>query len=353
MHLAITISRWIIGLLLVSTVLLKEDAEKKVQSRLETWWVKLSYVQDGALAKATAFLRVISELTGAVFDRFLGRRLFSPRGLGVSVCYSLASFFLCFQLLIAFSPKATGPTYLELWGWFAFFLVLGTIPAFLKRSDDEPLWLWGLSVAAIILIPLFKITDVVRQHQIPQLQVTASGLIVFFVLIMAISTASDFLYIATTRWLLRKAAESQSLFKIMRIVILDCALAAALILGPIFLGGVAIWKLNPGLVPAKPNPSLIIPGFHPSPATMIAVGVMLVSPALNTIDFIACSLFFLLMFAMLLHRLLWPILETPVYIVQRYGLLTHKGWLVSAGIVILLGKDTWKSLLEILLKFLG
>jgi len=347
MYRVITILRWALGLLLISTAFLKEDADKKVQSSVETWWLRLAYGQEAALSRATAFLRVLARLTGAVFDRLLGsRKLFSLRGLGVSVCYSIASFFLCIQLVVGLSPKSPTPTSLEVWLIFSLFLVFGSIPAWRQRFEDETLLVWGVAVVAIIFIPVFKFMDFLRvQHQ----AISATGFAVFLAIIFVISSGSDFCYIALTRWMLRKAAELKNWIGIAGIVLLDCLLGLVLFLGPIFLGGFVVLKLNPGVIAAaNANPHAIPKIDHLSPGTMIAVGIMLGGPALNAIDFLACSLFFMLMVIMLLHRLLWPILESPIYIFQQYGLIKHKGWLVAAGVGLLFGKGILSVLLELL-----
>jgi hypothetical protein len=340
MYLAIRILRWILGLLLISTLALKEDAEKKVQSRVETWWLRLAYGQDAALSRATAFLRVLAGLTGSVFDYLFGRRLFSLRGLGVSVCYSIASFFLCIQLVVGLSPKSPTPMSLEIWLLFLLFFLLGSTPAALRRSDDEALWLWGLGVTAIVFVPLFRVMDLLRKQH--EGVVSARGFAVFLVLILVISSGSDFCYIALTRWMLRKASELKHWVGILGIVLLDCLLGLALFLGPIVFGGLVIAKANHGFNVANVNQA--------SPVTLITVGIMMAGPVVNTIDFLACSLFFVLMVLMLLHRLLWPILEGPFYIFQRYGLIKHKGWLVSAGLGLLFGKDIWQVLLGLISK---
>ena len=70
-------------------------------------------------------------------------------------------------------------------------------------------------------------------------------------------------------------------------------------------------------------------------------------PALNTIDILASSLFLVLMVVMLLHSLLWPILEGPVYVFQRFGLIKRKGWLAAAGASLILGKTIWSVFLEV------
>jgi hypothetical protein len=348
MYLSVRILRWLLAAILIYAFFFKEDADRKLQSRVETWWLRLAYGQDAAFSKATAFLRVLARLTGTVFDRLFGRRLFSFRGLGVSVCYSIASFFLCIQLVVGLSPKSPGPTSLEVWLLFCLFFLLGSTPAVLRRSDDEPLWLWGLAVVAIVFIPLFKFMDFLRQSN---QAISATGFAVFLAVIFVISSGSDFCYIALTRWMLRKAAELKHWIGILGIVVLDCLLGLLLFLGPIFFGGLVALKLNPNIVTAATaNPHVVPKIAHPSPGTMIAVGVMLGGPALNTIDFLACSLFFVLMAIMLLHRLLWPILEGPIYVFQRFGLIKRKGWLLAAAVGLLFGKTILSVLIELLEK---
>jgi hypothetical protein len=182
--------------------------------------------------------------------------------------------------------------------------------------------------------------DFLRQrHEGP---ISARGFAVFLVLIFVISSGSDFCYIALTRWMLRKASELKHWVGILGIVLLNCLLGLVLFLGPIVFGGLVFWKANQTFEVAKVN--------QVSPVNMITAGIMLGVPALNTIDFLACSLFFVLMAMMLLHRLLWPILGGPIYIFQRYGLIKHKGWLVSAGVGLLFGKGIWIVLLELIAK---
>jgi hypothetical protein len=320
---------------------LKEDAEKKVQSRVETWWLRLAYGQEAALSRATAFLRVLAGLTGSVFDCLFGRKLFSLRGLGVSVCYSIASFFLCIQLIVGLSPNSPNPMSFEVWLLFLLFFLLGSTPAVLRRSDEEPLWLWGLSVIAIVLVPLFKFMDILRQRH--EGAISARGFAVFLVLIFVISSGSDFCYIALTRWMLRKASELKHWVGILGIVLLNCLLGLGLFLGPIVFGGLVIWTANQGFEVAKVN--------QVSPVNLITVGIMLGGPALNTIDLLACALFFFLMLIMLLHRLLWPILESPIYLFQRYGFIKHKAWLAAAGMGVIFGSSIWKMLLELIKAF--
>jgi len=333
MYLAILILRWVLALFLIYASFLKEDADKKVQSIAETWWLKLAYGQEAALSRATAFLRVLARLTGTVFDRLLGKKLWSPRAVGVSVCYSIASLCLCANLVSGFFPHSQHRTYLEIWLVMVLFLILGSIPAGLNRPNNEVLWIWGLGLTAGLLLPLFGFIDFLRNVNET---VTVRSIAVFLALVGVISVCSDFVYIAFTRWMLRKASELRHWIWILGIVLLDLLLGTVLFIGPFVLGGVIVaYVKNQG-----------------SPTSMAAVsmagaGTAVIGPALNTIDLLACLLFFALMVIMLLHRLLWPILEGPVYMVQRFGLIKRKGWLIAAALGLLFGDKVLSAVIEL------
>lgn len=345
MHFLLNILRWILGILLISSVGLKEDSEQRIQSRVESLWLTLAYAQDAAVSKVTAFLRMLARASGGVFDRVFGKKLFSVRGALVSICFSISSFFLCAQLL-SFIPKLPPPS-LETWLLMFAFLFLACAPALMRHPEDRDFWIWwGAFVLFIVLRPLLSFADFVRSKQetVAGTAITARGLTVFIVVIFLISTGSDLCYIALTRWMLKKASEIRHWYGIVAIIALDCVLALVLILGPVALGGLLILKE----LPRDAHGHFITTSVpHSSPLGIFAVGLMLSGPALNTIDALACLVFFFIMAIMLAHRLLWPLLEGPIYAFQRYGLLKHKGWLVTAGAGLLFGDSIWKTLIEL------
>lgn len=139
MYLVVHILRWVLGTLLICSVGLKEDSEERIQSRVETLWLTLAYAQDTVVSKLTAFLRVLARASGLVFDRVFGKTLFSVRGVLVSVCFSISSFFLCVQL-VSFIPK-TPPASFEIGLLMFAFLFLACAPALLRRSEDRDFWI--------------------------------------------------------------------------------------------------------------------------------------------------------------------------------------------------------------------
>jgi ABC-type Fe3+-siderophore transport system permease subunit len=78
-------------LLILLSVVLYETEEGNIQNKLEEWWVVLCETESRAVKKHAAFVAGVAGLAGRVFDRLFGQKLFSPRSLGVSACFSLAS----------------------------------------------------------------------------------------------------------------------------------------------------------------------------------------------------------------------------------------------------------------------
>jgi len=157
---ALLLLRWVLGLLLFYlAIFLHEDEEGRYQNHLQEWVEKLYKTQEIAFSWITVLMTGVARFTGHVFDRLFGDRLVSPRGVGVSICYAIASFFLSIALILHFGhPKAPVPSTFSLWASIAFFLLLGTIPAFLNRGENETLWIWGLTVFGVIVLPVCRIS---------------------------------------------------------------------------------------------------------------------------------------------------------------------------------------------------
>ena len=138
--------------------------------------------------------------------------------------------------------------------------------------------------------------------------------------------------------MLRKASELKHWFGILGIVLLDCLLGVVIFFGPVFLGLFEVVKVGRDIT----DPTAI----KASPTAFFAI----MFTALNTIDFLACSMFFVLMGLMLLHRLVWPILEGPIYFFQRFGLIERKVWLSALAVGLLFGKDIWTVVVQLIAK---
>src|SRR5688500_723937 len=79
---------------LYAALFLYEDEQGKVQNKLEDLWIKIDVRHHVALSKHTVFMRVVADYTARTLSKLFGEKFFSLRFLGVSICFSLASYYL-------------------------------------------------------------------------------------------------------------------------------------------------------------------------------------------------------------------------------------------------------------------
>lgn len=316
-------------LLIYVAAFMKEDEEGQWQNRLEEWSKAIVHRKETALSSATAFMGGVAELASRVFDALFGKKLFSIRGIGVSICYSLASLVLCLELLSAINPHKFGSASFQNWGWFLLFVSLGSLPSIIG-PQKEPLWIWGLALFALIVIPVLKAADIVYQKFGTA---RTAGMLLFLAVLFGVSFVCDVLYIALTRWMLRKLWKQIHLLKMIGILFVNILLAIFLMAGPFILGLIEV------LGAVKIN----------APASVGAFGIgLMLGTVLNFVDILACSVFLLLLALMLLHRIFWPILERPIYACARFGIIKEKKLLWTLGGFLLFvpghGESIWNIL---------
>jgi len=312
MHVGLEILRWSLCLLMFyAAVFLREDEEGAVQNRLEEWWIRLMYQRDAQLSRAAIFMRGVARLANRAFDSVLGKSLWSFQAVVVSFWFSTASLWLA-PLVLSHLNKTTPPHQgmpLHL-GLLAISCVFfGILPILIGRF-------WAIvSWTLVALIFLFRSAGFVlfavqTYGYAPVLQVVG-----VLVMILLFSIGFDVLYISITRWMLRRMFQMRRLLELIGLIVLDVVLALALVVGPIEMAGVML----------------------KSPLLQKASVAVLLLVMFNFGDFVACSVFFLVMFAVLVHRLMWPILERPIYALHRYGVIRQKALLWSIGVALWFG----------------
>jgi hypothetical protein len=112
------------------------------------------------------------------------------------------------------------------------------------------------------------------------------------------------------------------------VIIVDCLLGLALVYVPIKILGVT-----------------------PVRFAWFGIGMALVA-ASNFLDIVACSIFLILMVFMLAHRLLWPLMERPLYACKRFGIIRRKKLLWTLAVILMFGPKGF-SLLKAFLEKVG
>lgn len=287
-------------LLMYCAVFLYEDQEGQVQNRIVQWWIKVDDARIVAHSRAAAFLQRVARVTVRGFDRVLGERLLSLRFAGVSLCFSIASGFLIVTFgSIRAHQSARGPFLL-----FVFFCAFALVP-----SLDFGRWvlrLWGL-VLLMLLRPIGYLLFILYSVRGAML---AGRALAYLALAFGVSLVCDVCYVGLTRWMLRKISAKARVYEVVLLVAINLLLLSVVLVAPIWLG---------------------IRLFHYWQQGAI---VIFLSFILNAIDILAGSAAFALGLTLLVHRLLWHLLEKPLYALQRYRVISNKKLLWGVGLAL-------------------
>jgi hypothetical protein len=294
-----------IGYVLIYCALfLYEGEEGRIQNLIVQWWVKVDDARAIAGSWARAFIQAVARLTVRGFDRVLGERLFSFRFAGVSLCLSIASIFLLASFGAIRVHQSAGRPLVWAVSWMAFAFV----PAIYKG-----IWvsrLWGLCLVLLVALPI-------SSGFLFFVYLTRGGGFVargvaYAILPLLVSFGCDVSYVALTRGMLRRASSGGTGYALLFLVAGNLLALGVLLLGPIFLGlWVSRYWLGAGA----------------------AIGL---SFCLNAVDFFAGSAALFVAASLVVHRLLWPLVERPLYALQRYHVITNKKLLWTAGLALAL-----------------
>lgn len=310
MHLAFQVLRWPLGgLFYAAAILLYENQERIVQNRLEDLWLWAVDRKDAELSSAARLIQGVARLTNRAFDNVLGKRLWSLQAVGASLWFSLASIFLT-TLVLAHIPRFARPTPTFHFALNTILCVsLGILPYLAGRFWAFATWTMVVLIAFFPLVGFILFVIHKYGYTLPLRVIAVVFMLLFF------SFGFDVLYVSITRWMLRSMFQLRLLPELIGLVVLNVALAGALMFGPIALATIL---MKPYLLGISGAWSVVL--------------VML-----NFGDFIACSVFFVVMLAVLAHRLMWPIVERHIYALQRLGLIRRKWLLLSVATALWLG----------------
>ena len=329
----------ILGMLVVCLASLTyEDEEGRFQNKLEDWWITLDERRAASLSWAASFIQAVARLTGSCLDRLFSKRLFSLRAVAVSIILSVASFYLTISIIIAthivsLAKVHNPPSAISALVSFLQFSAFAMIPA-LSESPLLPWKSWLPKLLRFYWWALFAWVALQNSAFLLHLFVSASNgpkvgarVTSFLLLVFGISLLFDISYIAFTRWILRRVSNTDRLTRIMLAIIFQVTSLAIILVCPFYLGVKLV------------------------PYSQVLAIAMIVSYAFNSIDVIAALAALMIAMLMLMHRLIWPLIQRPIYAIQRMTLINRKGWLWSAGVALLtfavMGVPEWmRTLLE-------
>jgi hypothetical protein len=248
--------------------------------------------------------------------------LFSARAIAVSLVFSVASVPLSASIisivhLRIFANLHNNSTAI---GSFVLFLRVSAFAMVPALSEILPLpWrpllprliraLWWFS----FVVPSFFVVDFLVYVFIKTPNGHRNGTLFTVVLlgVLAIGVISDVSYVAFMRWMLRRISGTDHFGRILLAIAFQFFVLAMITVFPFYLGTKVASYSEPV-------------GF-----------ALLLSYAVNSLDVLAILLAISITVLMLIHRLLWPALQRPLYAVQKVPLLQRKAamWTIGTGLL--------------------
>lgn len=326
--------RWLVFVLFAYlSFCLYEDEERKIQNRLEEWWIQIRYRHDDARSYNTRFMQEIALLVGQAFDRVLGKPLFSLRVISASVSFSVASFYIFTIPItdIVFAARGRplrAPTVGDI-AWGALYISFAVYPTVVENRTMFTIG--SVSVSLYHLVDILFLASLARPITLAAVVIAAkmgpasAGRFVGFLgFLLVFSLACDISYIALTRRMLRRAYHTERLRTIALIISANLMLMAVVVVLPF----------------------LLMLGSWLELGSFMLGAALLFSIPLNAIDFLACFAFLGVTIVMLFHRLVWPIVERPVYAFARLGIPYRRRFLY--GLTVLLFPPTSSKIADLL-----
>lgn len=312
---------------------------KRFQGRVENWWIKVDDSRKASMPWVAQFVQAFANLVGRCLDRIFTKRLLSMRLVGISLLLSMASSLLSIIVLPLILHSARLPSPGNAVFQFSRLLILTLLPA-ISESPSMPLkpwlprimrFLWWIFIIRIIL----TVADflVFTAHSSAAGASLAANAAILLPLLFGLSATCDVSFILFTRWTFRRISTSNTVRGILLwILLLLLFLVLVLVATP--LAGVGVMKYS-----------------------MLAGGILLFSIFVNSIDIVLVLATLIVAGLLLAHRVVWPLIERPLYAIQRIELVDRgewkkrKSWLWAFGVFLIViaipGLPSWiKALLE-------
>jgi hypothetical protein len=326
MTIALRILCLVLGSALVAaSCLLYEDEEGRIQNRLEVLWINLSEAQSRALSKQAKFTQAIAVLTDRVFDAIFGEKLVSRRSIAISACFSLGSLgIVCLRGRREF-PDIAEALYVPV---VLLLLIAGILPSVLGSKLPRNLWL--------VCVTLLCMTAFIGMHEVGWFDfgfdsaTAAMSELGYDAAFLVFTIVCDAAFIIVTRWLLRKVSVLQSAWRISGAALGILTLAVALTLVPYVVavgpsGFVNTWKAEDW------TGSVIVQGMMTGPRNV----VLMMLAGSNVLDAVVASVFLGLFLALLIHLLLWPSLQRPIYALATRSIIPRRRLFFVIGAALL------------------
>jgi hypothetical protein len=359
-----------LGILCLSiSIFLYENQEGRIQSRLETLWIKIDDLQKATISKHLGFVRVISEAMLSIVNRIFGEIAFSLQSVCVSACYGTAIVYFCIYLGSLIITKFTGISYfkepINVFYVASLAFIYGTIPGFIKNR--KALFVW----VAFLGYWIYKehIQDSFTFSLINMSLTINSGFediarLMFLIVPFAGSLVLIF-YISLLRKSLLTASKADSLIRPGITLLLNslpvfllplCFVFLVIILAVLSIIFPSTFDPNRGFneIEASVRAFFMDVGWVEVISTLI-IFFFLILTFISIFFLLSATFFVLLSISMFLHRLGWPLIERPIYLLQRNGIVKRHKLTATCGLMLIaagLGKmESLEKIIETVLPF--
>ena len=281
-------------------------------------------------------------------DRIFGLKIFSLHFLSVATCFSAALIY--FFLFVSSWMQGYESNFVQETGWRSVVcLFLGVAPVFFISKKMRRLWLVLLAylIYKEFIAEAFEIIAIGHTSGIPIV-----SLIPFVMPAGFLGGALLFsLFIYLMRKSLLRVSKAESIITPSIILLANCF--------P-FVMIYVVWKwliLSLGIYSVAENLGVVSTtekGWGMGVLLIILFSAVCLL-VINLLFLLSALVFLMFSLAMLVHRFFWPLLEKPIYILQRHGIAKRHKLKLATGIALLTlswGRlETLEKFLEKLLPF--
>jgi hypothetical protein len=300
------------GIVLICLACLYEVEANKLQDRLQVVWIELDELQVKALGRQGALLQRVAALAERDLSKLLGPRLVSLKSVASCFCFSVGSM-ACTYLLLFGLEQSFSPAYRK----YPFIYLLSATFWLVCGISRRGRYLFFLLIPG--LIALF-ITVGVLHPQGGYSRTTPLEVFEYLGPLIA-GVLCDVVFVAFSRWLLRRSATLSNASGLMFFAFLNVAMGVVLVSG-LFVPLLLRHRFSGVGQALKAHSKLWAAVATVSATNMFSAAVAFFAVALMT--------------AALLHRLLWPMIKRPLYAIHRHELIKNPKLLWGIGIALLM-----------------
>ncbi|SRR5579883_253039 len=322
---------------------LYEGTEKRLQNRMEDGWISLSYAAADAMGAHAGFVRTLFAAISSQLDRLFGQRLLSLPAAATSFLLSMSSYGLGqLQSHIRVTAGRIGPwsspafllshrlgLTLNAFEWLAPLLLLFARRFFASRRP----WYWlvgGLSVVDVCFLP----GGLWLLRGLPASWLAAAA--EWFA--VSIGILCDFAVLVAIRAVMRRASTIDSTLVGLAAASTIAVLVFAIGIAPYFADAPHL-RLT--------EPATWVLATETRRTRFLAFSISLAATT-NYYTVGAGLVVALGAAGLALHRMLWPVLERPLYVLQRHRFLQQKKLIggLALGMAFVSVPSRWLELLR-------